>query len=173
MLLVLGLIGFFSIYWIFQTRALEGLLMLYQFHYQKEKDIWKGILQTIMTMAWVGYMFLYQKMAKNLVIKNKCEYDVHYLLGSRLYKIRIYSSRGPARRKVLQVIDQNDNDVTTELMSYLGPREDFHGILYRPEHFNYDQLTFNLANGDTKVFSRQEPIMVNDFFLHEETLQKK
>jgi hypothetical protein len=161
MLLMLTFLGFLSLYFIFQIGALDGLLLLYNFHYHKEKDVFKGLVQTIVTLAWIGYVFIYQKLSKNIIKRSTNQYDVHYLLGSRLYKIRIFSSRGP--RKVLQVIDDKNNDVTTDIVSYLGPSEDFHGILYQPSHFDYEQLTFNLSNGDVKVFEKNEPIIVNDF----------
>ena len=136
----------------------EGLQMLYAFHRVKENNAWKGVQKTVQSVMWMGYLLVYQKVAKNLVLWGKNEYDVHYVLGNRLYKIRTFSKKGPYCRKVLQVIDEDQNDVTVDVQSYLGPREDWHGLLYDPSQLRYKSLTFNMADGNSLTFENQQPI---------------
>ena len=90
----------------------------------------------------------------------KGEYDILYVLHEQLYKIRVYTKRGPRNKIVLQVINENDEDVTSVISQYLGPMEDFHAIIYKPETFGYKQLTFNLQDGTSEVFDSSEPIKI-------------
>ena len=140
----------------------EALWMLYQYHYKKEKDVWKSLIKTGRVLSWVAYVFLYQKLTKNIVAVGKNEYDVHYVLGVQEYRVRVATTKGPGTHdRVLQVIDQRNDDVTLDVRPYLGPREDFHGITtLRPCDLKFEELTFNLANGEIKTFQAQDPILL-------------
>lgn len=144
----------------FATVNYEGLAMLYTYHRIKEKSVVKTLKKTCSTVVWMAYLIAYQKIAKNIERLGRNEYDVHYMLGNRLYKIRVYSKNGPRSRQVLQVIDQSDNDVTAVVAPYLGPLEDWHGRVYRPSTLLYESLTFNMANGESMSFSHQEPMFL-------------
>jgi Family of unknown function (DUF5772) len=138
----------------------EGFWMLYSFHRVKEKSLWKSVQKTIKTVAWMGYLVAYQKVVKNVECVGKNEYDIHYVLGSRLYKIRVYNRKGPVSKNVLQVIDENQKDVTNEVSPYLGPLEDWHGQFYCPSRLHHESLTFNLSDGSCKTFQKDEAIRV-------------
>jgi hypothetical protein len=138
----------------------EGLQLLYKFHYQKEKNVFQSLCKTFKTVAWVAYVFAYQKVAKNVESVGRNEYDVHYVLGNSLYKVRVRTRRGPPNKKVLQVIDENDNDATAAIVPYLGPLEDWHGGVYTPSSLSFESLTFNLSNGMSATYQKDDPLVL-------------
>ena len=137
----------------------EGLSLLYKMNLKKKRDPSLAVKETFRTIAWLGYMMIYQKIVKNVVVIQRGEYDVHYIYNGQLYKIKIKSPRGPGAR-VLQIINENDEDVTSELTTYLGPKHNFHGLLYRPKDFGYKELHFNLSNGECKDFIEENLIVL-------------
>jgi hypothetical protein len=150
---ILVIVG--SVTWPF----IEGLMILYEMNLAKSKnDHGEAIYETVETVITILYMMVYQKLWKNLVVVGPGVYDVLYTMNAKLYKIRIYHKRGPRGRKVLQVINEADEDVTTDIVPYLGPMEDFHGMDYKPQCLGHTQLSFNLNNGDTKTFGAEEPM---------------
>lgn len=136
----------------------EGLSLLYKYHRVQEKSMVRSLQKTVSTIAWMAYLVAYQKIAKNVEKKGKNEYDVHYMLGNRLYKVRIHTKKGPQCKQVLQVIDDADNDITAGILPYLGPLEDWHGKTYSASDLGYPSLTFNMANGETLCFQEQKPM---------------
>jgi hypothetical protein len=64
--------------------------------------------------------------------------------------------KGP--KNVLQVIDDNNEDITTLIVPYLGPAEDWHSSKFKPSFFNRKTLTFNLSSSDDITFTEDEEI---------------
>ena len=64
-----------------------------------------------------------------------------------MYKMIVIPRRGPA--PVLQVIDSDvQEDVSNEVMPYMGPRYDWHNSdISFSDVFNRKRLVFELANG--------------------------
>lgn len=142
------------------TPFLNGLAILFKMNFYKTKSIPKSIYKTFRTVCIIAYLMVYQKMKNNVVMIGKGEYDILYVLHEQLYKIRVYTKRGPRNKIVLQVINENDEDVTSVVSKYLGPMEDFHGIVYKPETLGYKQLTFNLQDGTSELYDSSEPIKI-------------
>ena len=139
----------------------NGIMVLYDMHYLKTKSVRKSLVRTCRTVAVILYMMLYQKLQKNVVVVKKEEYDILYVLHEQLYKIRVHAKRGPYHKRILQVINENDEDVTVDVQPYLGPQEDFHGLLYEPAIIGYKQLTFNMDDGTTKSFESGQVIKLD------------
>lgn len=136
----------------FGHQYFEGAFIVFQMNFLKSRSLKKSIKKTISTVCFLVYMIIFQKFKTNVQMIRVGEYDVYYVLHEQLYRIKTYSKRGPKIKKILQVIDENDEDVTYDLTTFLGPSEDFHGIRYAPKDLGYKSLTFNLANGDHKTF---------------------
>ena len=62
-----------------------------------------------------------------------------------MYKLVVNVTRGPS--PVLQVINDTNDDVTTQITPYLGPSYNWHNCTFTPEFFGYENLTFELADG--------------------------
>ena len=104
----------------------------------------------------VIYISIIQKLNKNIKKISKNKYELTYSINGLIYKYRFKITRGPS--KILQVIDDKNNDVTQNIVSYAGPSYNFHNIKYTPEDFNKNELTFNLHNGNSLTFGKNQII---------------
>ena len=102
------------------------------------------------------YISILQKFSKNLNKIKKNTYELSYSVNGKFFKYRFKLEKGPS--KVLQIIDNNNNDVTLKIFPYLGPQYDFHQHKYTPKDFNYSELSFNLFNGKELTFKENEII---------------
>jgi len=134
-------------------------LMLYQISYRKEKTHPKAIVRTFKTLNWILYLIIYQKIFKNVVHVQKHEYEVHYVYNGQLYKIKIVGNSNLYKKQIIMILNERDDDITNDIVPYLGPKYDFHKINYQPRHFNQDEITFYLANGETRKFSNHEDMI--------------
>ena len=85
-------------------------------------------------------------------------YEISYVINGVTYKFHVKVKKGPNSNTVIQASDENDNDITHEFLTYLGPMDNFHGYKYTPKHFGVNALTLNLASGDDKTFMEHECI---------------
>jgi hypothetical protein len=79
-----------------------------------------------------------------------------YTLDGRLYKTVLDHRKGPS--VVLLVTDENGEDVTTDVVPFLGPKRDWHKREFTPKFWKKDMLEFSLSNGETKEFGAEEVI---------------
>jgi hypothetical protein len=61
---------------------------------------------------------------------------------------------------MIQITDEKEDNVTDDVLEYMGPRGDFHNIKYSPADIGYKNLNFYKVDGDTKSFSEKEIIVV-------------
>jgi len=104
----------------------------------------------------VVYISIIQKFSKNIIKIKKNTYELTYSVNSKIFKYRFGIKKGPL--KILQIIDYNNNDVTSKITPYSGPQYDFHMIKYTPADFNHLELTFNLFNGKVLTFKENDII---------------
>lgn len=120
----------------------------------------------ICTIVWVSlcmitrvlYLSLLQKL-NNSLRKIDMQYELSYVINGQLYKILISPLRGP--RRVLLVYDDQEEDMTDSLISYMGPEENFHGGVYTPDFFDKNELVFEMSTGEEKIFKRNDIISLN------------
>ncbi len=105
------------------------------------------------------YVTIIQKL-NNSVIKKKENYsntyEITYVISGKIYKLVVTPIKGP--KNVLQVIDDNNEDITRQIVPYLGPAEDWHSSKFKPSFFNRKSLTFNLSSSDDITFTENEEI---------------
>lgn len=150
------------------TPFVNGFYRLFYMHYRRSRNIQQSLVKTVQTICWIVYLLLYQRVKHNVRLVGKGEYEIDYVLHEELYHFRVYGQRGPYTRRVLQVINEKDEDITEEVRPYLGPLEDFHGHIFTPSRLGCQQLTINLYNGETLEFQADDPIVIkidvaNDF----------
>jgi hypothetical protein len=114
--------------------------------------VWISI--TILLKA-VYYAFL-QKVNKTVQKTGVNKYEISYVIHGKVYKMIAKVRRGP--KKVLQVIDENDEDITDLIDPYLGPNCDLHNSCITPNFFGKRILIFNLGDGESKTFGEHEII---------------
>lgn len=90
---------------------------------------------------------------------DKNTYEFTYVLDGKLYKMVTSLVRGP--RKVLQISDHNQEDVTDVVHAYIGPRGNWHGHVFTPTFFKKQSLTFELADGQELTFGDDDQIDLN------------
>jgi hypothetical protein len=82
-----------------------------------------------------------------------------YVLDGKLYKIVLDHRKGPPL--VLLVTDEKEEDVTSLVVPFLGPKRDWHKREFTPAFWGKEQLSFELATGTNKTFKKEEVITLN------------
>lgn len=98
----------------------------------------------------VLYISICQFLNKSIVVLDKNTYEISYVLNGKLYKMIVKPSLGPS--KILLISDEHNNDITTEILPYLGPQYNFHGNDYSPNFFKENIMKFELSSGEQKTF---------------------
>ena len=93
----------------------------------------------------VWYKFIHSILLNQFIKHEGNSVILSYIINGRLHKIVVDNKRGP--NKILCITDENDNDVTDEIMVY-----DFeNGIDLTPSFWNKKKLTFEFLH-DKKTF---------------------
>jgi hypothetical protein len=80
---------------------------------------------------------------------------ISYIINGKLHKILVRVKKGP--ENIILVLDENDNDVSEEVIPYIGHND---GWNLSPKFWKRNKLVFKLSNGDTKTFERDQVITV-------------
>ena len=97
------------------------------------------------------YLKICQKL-NNTVKRVGKEYLISYVIGGKLFMLKVPE----VLDKVLMIIDQDNEDVTDLILPHMGPLGNWHGVKYSPCSFDKDMLTFEMVDGDTKVYHRHD-----------------
>lgn len=116
--------------------------------------IWISLCLIIKAL-WINML---QYMNSTVVQLDKNKYIITYVIKGKTYKMIVKPIRGP--KQVLLVYDENQEDVSHLIFPYLGPEENWHYQVYTPNFFNKNELTFELSNGNQKVFLKNDNIML-------------
>jgi len=85
-------------------------------------------------------------------------YDLTYTHNGVPYKVVVPVRRGP--RYIDRVHNEHGHDVTDTVLPYSGPSEDFHKQTLTPEDLGHARLTFHFRNGETRVFSTGDRLVL-------------
>ena len=77
-------------------------------------------------------------------------YELTYVINGKMYKMIVIPKRGPA--PVLQISNNEEIDVTDQVLPYMGPRYDWHGTRLAPQFFGHQSLTFELGDGTEHTY---------------------
>ena len=122
----------------------------------------------IVTIIWISlcmvvqalWISIIQYMNNTIVPIKGGKYKVTYVINGKTYKMIVKPARGP--RKVLLVSDDTSEDISYTIFPYLGPEENFHGKVYTPRFFEYNELIFEMSNGDEKIFKIDDDIILKN-----------
>ena len=106
------------------------------------------------------YLMFLQWLNKSVVKIGPNLYEVSYVINGATYKFHVKPKKGPNSNVVIQATDENDQDVTGEVLTYLGPMDNFHGNKYSPMNFGVKSITLNLSSGEDKTFNEHEYIVL-------------
>lgn len=104
----------------------------------------------------VMYVNFIQYMNNSVRIVGKNTYEISYIINGKLYKMIVNVQRGPS--PVLQISDENLEDITDEILPYLGPSNNWHERKFCSIDFDKKSLTFELSNGEERTFEEEEII---------------
>lgn len=123
---------------------------------QQGNSFCKSFLSTCTTVAKACYVNCFNRLNKNINYIDKHTAVLTYVLDGRLYKIALTRRKGPPQ--IIMVHDENDDDISNEILPYLGPCRDWHKKEYTPEFWGKNKLFFETVDGETLSFEKKETI---------------
>jgi hypothetical protein len=132
---------------------------LTDFFDMKIKPVCKAYTMTMIIWMCLFYKMVLQTLRGTLKSIGRNKHEVCYYIGMRRYKLHLNTRSLPST--VIQITDENEDNVTEDVMEYMGPRHDFHNIKYSPSDLGYQSLDFYMIDGETKTFSEKETINLN------------
>ena len=127
--------------------------------FHRIKNTWK-IVRITALMSWqIIRRSIIQRITNNMIKLDNHTYIIEYILHGRRYKTIIsHFYKGPC--PILMILDDEENDVTNQILPLMGPNYDFGGHKITPRWFKFTNLALYLSNGDVKTFSSDESIRV-------------
>ena len=122
------------------------------------KTVWKIVWVSLTIVAKLYWINFLQWVNNTIEYSSNKTIILSYTLKGKLYKIFIQTGRGPAR--VLLVTDEQHEDVSDEVLPYIGPNQDWHNRELKPSFWNKESLTFELSTGESKTFDRDQTITI-------------
>lgn len=110
-------------------------------------------IDVIRKKIWFDFL---QKINNSITRLDKNTSVLSYTLDGRLYKMVLDHRKGPPL--VLLVTDNEGEDVTSEVVPFLGPKRDWHKREFTPKFWNKERLEFELSTGENKEFTSEEII---------------
>lgn len=76
-------------------------------------------------------------------------YCVPFYLNGKTYKFPIVVNKNylHSKQPPLMILDNNENEVTQNVIDFMGPNNDFFGMILKPKHLNYKSLVFMMEDG--------------------------
>ena len=102
---------------------------------------------------WFNFL---QRINNSITRVDKNTSILTYTLDGRLYKTVLDHRKGPSL--VLLVTDETGEDLTSEVVPFLGPKRDWHRRDFTPKFWNKELLEFELSTGENKEFQNDEVI---------------
>lgn len=153
-------IGLFLMYvtWVLHKNR-HDLRALYN-TVKKQHGNYRGIIVTIeilLKMYWIQFVQYINRISTETSFQRNTVI-ISYVLNGHLYKIPIKYSKGP--KKIVKITDEYHQDVTLEILPYLGPHQDWHGKNFTPVFWGKNKLHFHLHTEHVKSFEKDENIQV-------------
>lgn len=123
----------------------------------QHKNILKILWVTFCIICQTFYISLCQYFNQSVRRLDKNTYEISYTINGLLYRMVVKPKRGP--KCIIEAVDEFDNDITNELLSYLGPMENFHGGNHiTPGFFKKAKVILSLTNGKEITFEGDDII---------------
>ena len=117
----------------------------------QNKNIIYIYILTIKLILETLFIVMLQKLNSTIKKIDNNTFEISYVVNFKLYKFIVKPRRGPS--PILQVINDNKQDVTTDVLPFLGPNYDWHGNKLDSSFFNTKCLTFEMADGTTQCIN--------------------
>lgn len=105
----------------------------------------------VCSMAYYGMLWWISRNSRNNVVKREPGlYEISYSISGKSYKLLVKPRRGPT--PMITITDENEKDVTEDILQYLGPEYNWHNQVYTPGQLGYKSLSFEYPNGTSASF---------------------
>ena len=105
------------------------------------------------------YLRFYQFLNNTVEQINRNKFIFKYSINGKMFKIPVTIKRGPC--PIIYVHNENNIDVTDDLLQFAGPAYDFHKQELTPLFFNSKTLYIEFANGTFSQFDENQAIIIN------------
>jgi len=147
-LLISEIIIIFFFFYIYHFLKGDSFSQIKQFIMYQYKINDSSIIKTSINISRLFFSFLcvYSQFyfTKKIRPMPSRYYDISYKLYNKKFKLRFCYKRGPKRKIFFKVYDQNRQDVTSDIETFLGPDINWHHQVYFPKLLGYDALIFSL-----------------------------
>jgi hypothetical protein len=79
-------------------------------------------------------------------------------IKGKVYKMVVLPTRGPS--PIIQIRNQDEKDITDDILPYFGPNYDWHRVSIIPQFFMCEKMTFELEDGTQKIFNELDYINI-------------
>lgn len=127
----------------------------------RHRTAWAIFYNSLRILCRVMYLSFIQYMNSSIVRLGRNRFLINYVVNGKLYTLVAMPVRGPS--PILQVINDSSEDVTSQVLPYLGPSYDWHGTSVSFDStFDSEQLTFNLSSGESVTCSTSTALNLKD-----------
>jgi hypothetical protein len=138
---------------LFIFSSIFGFYSLYYIYYNRNNIIKNAKMSYIIVNTSIKYFYILLQQYMNNTVKKigKNTYELTYIINGNTYKMIVKPIRGP--KPILQITDHESNDITDDILPYLGPNYNWHGEKFSLDFFNKKEITFELIDGTTKTYN--------------------
>jgi hypothetical protein len=127
--------------------------------YSKYTSLGRLTMLALMVFSEAIYITLVQKLNKSVKKIDRHTFEITYVINGKLYKMRVKPKRGPS--PVLQISNEEQSDVTDQVLPYMGPSYDWHGNTFSPDCFGHQTLVFEFADGSEITFEQKSTVSLS------------
>ncbi len=95
------------------------------------------------------YFSIWKSKQMTITSNSKC-YEIDYEYDNIPYKLRFEKKRGPC--KLISAFNQHNEDITSNILKYMGPSHNFYNIPTTPLFLGYTKIKVILHGGIEKEF---------------------
>ena len=137
----------------------------FDYFFSKNTQIVLKIIYNMSKMRVINTYKLYKnKLFNPLLLTQTAKenvYVVSFYLNDVTYKIPIVEPRFiyGTKQQPLLILNKNEEDVTQNILQYMGPNNDFFGMMLKPKHLNEKTLNFIMEDG-TEININENDVIV-------------
>lgn len=114
-----------------------------------------GVLRLMLSTLWLQTC---QKLNSTVRKVGKHTYEIRYSIHGKEYRMIQNTHAVPHSEDFIMVFDHNNQLLTEMVKQFAGPANDFHGRDFTPDFFGAKRLVFEMADGRSLSFDRDEVI---------------
>ena len=159
----ISIVSLFGLYCVYKFKPHEAIVNSYTkyeraIHFLNKTNSLTFLNKIYIISSFVKFFFnifyvsFIQYMYSNLKFNSiNNTYELEYTIGNSNYVLIVNSKK---KCDILQITNDEDIDITDEILPYIGPSLDWHGKMISPSYFNLNSITFELSNGKSITYNK-------------------